>query len=301
MTRRWIALVPLLLAAGCSAMGARGKPLVPTGHITRTGPFAIQTNARLEPDAPIVRQLRSLETQARETLGLSVDAGDNPVEVYVLDDRAAFDHFLTFYYPELPHRRAFFLANGNHRVVYTFFNDRLEEDVRHEAAHGLFHLAVGDMPLWLDEGLAEYFEVPLDRRGLNPEHVDRLPADLAAGWKPDLARLESLRNVKEMTPRDYRESWAWVHYLLNDSRSHKTALLAYLADLRTKHEARPLSERLEPGPGPALVAHLGRLRDQPPIAASGDPTVRLQSGPAEPIAPPRRRSLLARIRDLFGS
>ena len=35
-----------------------------------------------------------------------------PVEIYVLDDRNAFAHFLKFYYPELPPRRAFFLARG---------------------------------------------------------------------------------------------------------------------------------------------------------------------------------------------
>ena len=158
-----------------------------------------------------LRQLQSLEAEVRETLGLVVDPGEHPVEVYILDDRKAFDHFLTFYYPDLPHRRAFFLANGDQRVVYTFFGDRLEEDIRHEATHALLHVAIGDIPLWLDEGLAEYFEGPLDRKGVNPEHLGRLPGEVVAGWTPDLPRLESLRNVRQMTPRDYRESWAWVH------------------------------------------------------------------------------------------
>ena len=294
----------LLLAsvAGCATMGLKGgKPLVPTAFQVRTGPYIICTNDRLEADAPVVRQLQSLERQVQESLGLKVDPGEHPVEIYILDDRKSFDHFLTFYYPDLPHRRAFFLANGNQRVVYTFFGDRLEEDIRHEATHALLHVAIGDIPLWLDEGLAEYFEGPIERNGLNPEHVGRLPADLAAGWSPDLARLESLKGVRQMTPRDYRESWAWVHYLLGEGQPQKASLLGYLADLRNSPEPRPISERLEGPTASSMLAHLARVKDAP-IArdAPKDPTVRLQSGPAEPPAPPKRRGVLGRFRDLFG-
>ncbi len=244
------------------------------------------------------------KSRSSETLGLRVDVGENPVEVYILDDRQSFEHFLTFYYPDLPHRRAFFLANGHQRVVYTFFGDRLEEDIRHEATHALLHVAVGDIPLWLDEGLAEYFEGPAERNGLNPEHVGRLPGDLASGWKPDLARLESLRSVRQMTPRDYRESWAWVHYLLNDGRPQKAALLAYLSDLRTSAEAKPISTRLE---GPAtepMLAHLAKVREAPiALDAPRDPTVRLQSGPVDPTpaSSSKRRGFMTRLRDFFGS
>jgi Protein of unknown function (DUF1570) len=288
--------------SGCATMGVKdGKPLVPTAFQIRTGPYVICTNDKLETDAPVVRQLQALEGQLQETLGLKVVVGENPVEVYILDDRRAFDHFLTFYYPELPHRRAFFLANGPQRVVYTFFGDRLEEDIRHEATHALLHVAIGDVPLWLDEGLAEFFESPTERRGINPEHLSRLPGDLAAGWAPDLARLESLQSVRQMQPRDYRESWAWVHYLLNEGKAEKTALLAYLADLRTSADARPISSRLESDASVPLLAHLTRLRETPiALDAPKDPTVRLQSAPVEPTPTPKRRGVLGRIRDLFG-
>jgi hypothetical protein len=195
-------------------------------------------------------------------------------------------------------------------VVYTFHNDRLEEDLRHEATHALLHVAVGDLPLWLDEGLAEYFEVP-DRQGLNAEHLARLPDDLKGGWKPDLERLESLSHVRDMTPRDYRESWAWVHYLLNaPGASGKTALLAYLADLKTAPKTSPLSERLarfDRGPAQRMLTHLDRVRTAPPQApvaaerANSDPTVLLQNAPIE--ANPRgsnRKGLFGRFLGLIG-
>ena len=329
-----VLVLGLTQGLGCATMGLdRGKALVPTGFQTRTGPFLICTNSRLEVDAPVVRQLAALETQISDTLGVRVEPGEKPVEIYLLDDRQAFDHFLQFYYPDLPKRRAFFLANGKQRVVYTFLGDRTEEDVRHEATHALLHVAVGDMPLWLDEGLAEYFEGPgsapakapgTKAVGFNPEHVDRLPLDLAAGWSPDLRRLESLKSVREMSPRDYRESWAWVHYLLNDTRPRKAALLAYLGDLRTATDLRPMSDRLGGAEVSPLLAHLTRLRENPVARAVAplDPTVRLQSAPPEqpstpqpptidplpnvveevaPAPPSKRRSLIGRMFGWLGS
>ena len=76
----------------------------------------------------------------------------------MLDDRSSFLHLLRYYFPELPPRRAFFLAQGDQRIVYTYLGPRLEEDLRHEATHALLRGRFGDVPLWLDEGLAEYFE-----------------------------------------------------------------------------------------------------------------------------------------------
>jgi len=307
----------LIGGSGCATMGLdRGRSLVPTGFHVRTGSFLVCTNAKLEPDAPVLGQLKALEAQIGDTLGIKAEVGDHPVEVYLLDDRPAFDHFLQFHYPDLPKRRAFFLANGKQRVVYTFLGDRTDEDVRHEATHALLHVAVGDMPLWLDEGLAEYFEgakpSPGAAGGVNSEHLDRFPTDLASGWTPDLRRLESLRAVRQMSPRDYRESWAWVHYLLNDTRPHKAALLAYLGDLRTAPSPRPMSDRLGDAGSSPLLAHLNRVRDHL-IAATvplRDPTVRLQSAQSDPVAEPpvnestpveKRRSLIGRLFGWFGS
>jgi hypothetical protein len=304
--RLLLGLLTAVGCVGCATFGEQGQPLVPTRYQARTGPFAVFSNVPIAADAPAIRSLLSLETDIESSLGLRVRAEEPAVEVYILNDRQSFMHFLKFYYPELPQRRAFFLAQGAQRVVFTFMGDRLEEDLRHECTHALLNVASGDLPLWLDEGLAEYFEGPDNRHGLNPEHLDRLPHDLASGWKPDLARLETLKTVREMSPRDYRESWAWVHYLLNGTAPGKAALLAYLGDLRSRPDAAPLSDRLRTGdwggPG-ALVAHIDRARTEwvAKAPSPSEPTLRFQdvaldssrtSGP--------RRSLFGRLRSFFG-
>jgi hypothetical protein len=304
--RPLLGLIVALAGPGCATLGDRGQTLIPTRYQTRTGPYAVFTNFPIEPGAPTIRSLQSLGNDIEAGLGIRVDPEEPPVEVYILDDRRAFTHFLTFHYPELPPRRAFFLAQGDRRVVYTILGDRLEEDLRHEATHALLHVAVGVLPLWLDEGLAEYFEGPEGRRGVNSEHLGRLSEDLASGWKPDLAKLEALQTVRQMSPRDYRESWAWAHYLLNGTEPGKVSLLAYLAEIRTKPDARPLAERLgseDVGSSAHLLAHLDRVRS-PSLAGSppaSEPIVRMQDHPLKPArAPGPRRGFFGRFRSLFG-
>ncbi len=294
-----------LLAGGCATLGNSGRSLVPTRHEARVGPFSVRTNSPLPADAPALRQLSALERQVQATLGVRVDPQAPPIEVYILDDREAFARFLAFHHPEFPPRRAFFVSQGGQRVVYTFLGDRLLEDLRHEATHALLNAAIGDVPLWLDEGLAEYFEGTDDRGGVNAEHLGRLPVDLAAGWGPDLRRLEGLTDVRQMTPRDYRESWAWVHYLLTGPVAGRTSLLAYLADIQARPPETRLSDRIPEGadsPDRRLLAHLDRLKEKPVAAnPAEEPTFRLQDGATEPPVPePRRRGFLGRIGRLIG-
>jgi len=140
---------------------------------------------------------------------------------------------------------------------------------------------------------------------MNQEHLGRLPQDLAGGWKPDLARLETLKSVRQMTPRDYRESWAWVHYLLNGSSSGKSIMLAYLADLHGETNPEPLSSRLhgdEGGVSRSLVAYIDRIRSLPAVhpTAGTTTTVRLQDNALEPQrAPAQRRGFFGRLRAFF--
>ena len=294
--------IPILLSsASCATLFDRGQPLVPTRHQLRTGPFIIFSNQPMTDDPPAVRCLQALERDMKKQLDFRPRLEEEPVEIYVLDDRNAFAHFLRFYYPELPPRRAFFLAQGSQRVVYTYSSPRLEEDLRHEATHALLRGSFGDLPLWLDEGLAEYFETDLAQPGAEHERIDHFADDLAGGWYPSLPRLESLSDIRQMTPRDYREAWAWVHLYLNSSSSEKTILLTSLSQ---SNEA-PNTLRLEDkgASNERLLAHMKTLKAtslavEPPLI---DPSIRLQDRTADtPANVPPLRGLWRRMRALFG-
>ncbi len=300
----------LLIAGGCATTGDRGQPIIPEQYKTKTGPYVIFTNYALPTDDGVVKQLISLRAEVENTLGVHVEPGEHPIEVYILSDRKTYEHFVKFYYPELPARRAFFIAQGERRVVYTFKGDRLEEDIRHEASHALLNLAIGEIPLWLDEGLAEYFETTAPG-GENKEHIARYGRDLEEGFSPDLTRLEGLKAVRAMTPRDYREAWAWVHYLLNESSDGRANLLGYIADLHKSTTPTPLSERLRGNPRDRAIAlngHVAKLakpetirENQPPatMTANPEPTLRLQNVPIEiePIEPnpTKKRGFFSRM------
>jgi hypothetical protein len=196
------------------------------------------------------------------------------IEIYIFDDRPEYDRFIQANYPDLPRRRAFFIAQAGREVVYAFRDEKLTEDLRHEACHALVHSAVGAVPLWLDEGLAEYFETPGDADGLHPRHVAELQAAIPNGWRPALTRLESLNQLRQMTARDYREAWGWVYFMLHASPKSREVLLHYLQDLRTGAAREPLSARLfqqSPRPDVALVGFLTRLEPMMTAAAIDKP------------------------------
>ena len=303
---RFLASLALAIAvsiAGCAGLTERGQPLVPTRYQHRTGPFVIMSNFPMADDPPAVRCLVALNRDMKQHLGFEPRDDNEPVEIYVLDSRNAFAHFLKFYYPDLPPRRAFFLAQGSHRVVYTYSSPRLEEDLRHEATHTLLHGAFGDLPLWLDEGIAEYFEDDLAQSATDRERIASITKDLSSGWAPDLKRLESLTDIREMTPRDYRESWAWVHLVLNGSNEGSSRLMAALAESSGDPEKLKLSAQ---GIGnEQLLAHLKTLPSKPkPVPLDlANGSVRLQDRPADAstsAAPPSPRGVLQRLRAWLG-
>lgn len=291
----------LLFSTSCATLSEHGQPLVPTRYQLRTGPFIIFSNSPMTDDPQAVRCLQALERDMKQHLDFRPRLDDELVEIYVLDDRNAFSHFLKFYYPELPPRRAFFLAQGNQRVVYTYSSPRLEEDLRHEATHALLRGAFGDLPLWLDEGLAEYFETDLAQLDAEHDRVVHFAEDLSGGWSPSLPRLEALTDIRQMTPRDYREAWAWVHLLLNSSTAEKTILLTSLSE--TNRAPSPLRLEDQGASNERLLAHIKHLQSRP-VASEAPPidgAIRLQEKTADaPAAAPPQRGLWRRLRAFIG-
>ena len=210
----------------------------------------------------LIEELSLLRHQLSEKL--AIPTTDEPIHVYLFSSDASYYGFLKQQFPNFPTRRAIFVETDIELAVYAHWGDHIAEDLRHEVAHGYLHAAIPNLPLWLDEGLAEYFEVGFSRKGLNQTHLDLLNAqiDLAA-WQPDLDRLEQLASAAEMSQLDYAEAWAWVHYLLNSDDDKANLLTGYLADLRQATTANRLGTRIEKrlaAPQLALVEHIQMLR-----------------------------------------
>jgi hypothetical protein len=188
---------------------------------------------------------------------LALPASSDPVHVYLFTDESRYLKYTQAKYPEMPERRAFFVSDEEGLKVFAYWGDYVVEDLRHEVTHGYLHSIAPRIPLWLDEGLAEYFETP-DHR--NAPHIEQLTSRLMqGGWRPNLARLESLTAVGDMEQIDYAESWAWIHFLLNTTEPRAHTLQAHLRAIRADGSDRPLAEQLKqlgPRPEEELMAYL---------------------------------------------
>lgn len=264
------ALCATIFLSGCSVLGGKddhppaatiAPPALPgKAGAQRISQFVFYSDSPLKPNAPLFEELSQLRDQVFYELHLP--PSNTIIQVYLFDDQDRYERYMRYRYPELPKRRAFFVAHpglpGAPRelLVFTYWGDHLRQDLRHELTHALLNSVLREVPLWLDEGLAEFFELPPERDGLNSLHVDTLRR---AGVVGDLAALERLEQVQQMGRAQYQESWAWVHLMLRDSPQAKAALLTYLQQLREPTPPGPLLPRLRliySNPSEALARHL---------------------------------------------
>lgn len=232
-----------LLLAGCWSAGSNGPHGLPSRHEISIDQLNIRSDIPIAADDPLLEELRQLRQEIIRTLDLP--PARRPVVVHLFRDEQRYTAYMKAAFPKLPPRRAFFIGSPTELAVYAYLGDNLAEDLRHEYTHGVLHAALRSVPLWLDEGLAEYFETtaggPAKR---HPEHIPRLAVAIQNGWHPDLARLELLEDVAEMQRADYQEAWAWVHYLLHDAPEGRSLLVDYCKSLRVSDVAPSFAETL---------------------------------------------------------
>ncbi len=261
--RKALLLVGLSVAScatGCAQLSTTRLTL-PAGHTVVRDQLVIHS------EFPVAASHRLLEELAARRIDLAdrlaIPLSDEPIHVYLFASADQFDAFIRLYHPDFPPRRAYFLETDTRLQVYAQWDDRVAEDLRHEVTHGYLHSVVPNLPLWLDEGLAEHFEVPRGSRGLNRPHLVGLAGQLQLGlWEPDLARLETFKRPFDMSQLDYAEAWAWVHFLLESGPEHRALVREYLVDLRRYGSVEPMSERLGRSlrePETRLVEHVRTL------------------------------------------
>ena len=158
------------------AVTVAAPPPRPSKYSLRVAPYVFLSDLELKPDMPIFKELAGLRDQVYKELRLPT--AERPVYVYLFEDRQRYEQYFKVEYPKLPKRRAFFIVQpramgGEDLLVFTSWGEpgRVRQDLRHELTHALLHSVLKDVPLWLDEGLAEYFELPPENGGVNEAHL----------------------------------------------------------------------------------------------------------------------------------
>jgi hypothetical protein len=240
---------------------------LPGKHATRRGCYVFYHDFDLDPNDPLFEPLEELPDQVYRELKLP--PSNTIIQVFLFDTQERYERYMfspkNGRYRHLPSRRAYFITEprigggADELKVFTWMGDHLRTDLRHELTHALLNAVLKSVPLWLDEGLAGYFELPPDHEGVNPQHLDSLRRAVV---RPDLDRLEKLEQVKQMEKPEYREAWAWVHFMLRGDPSSRQVLLDYLQILRSSSTPAPLLPRLReaiPNPEEALTAYLAAI------------------------------------------
>jgi hypothetical protein len=228
-----------MLACGASR-GLAESAWVDTRQI---GPFVIQATFPLEKYEPQFSDLPALERELVRTLG--VPPVRQPIYVYLFADAEEHRSYIESHHPKVPHRRALYVKSGGQAGVYAYCHPELEIDLRHECTHALLHAELAEVPLWLDEGLAEYFEVAESERAFDNPHFDALRWNLRLGMVRSISALEERKELSELSGLDYRYAWAWVHFMLHGPETAHQTLVGYLADAQGRAAKDNLSERLE--------------------------------------------------------
>jgi hypothetical protein len=231
--RTWLALAALLVVAiGSESLPAQQtrRPAWPWEHAA--GPFLFHADFKLgeQRATAIQREIAELSDDLGKATGLHVPG--ERIYFFFFASEHNYRRYVKRWFPDAPARPALFVKGQGPGMVFAVAGKDFGEDLRHETTHALLHSTLPVAPLWLDEGLAEYFERPPAQRFKGHDHLRRLRFDLFLHQTTPLTRLEGLRRAHDMGEREYRYAWAWTHLLLHGPAPVRAVLPQFLNDLR---------------------------------------------------------------------
>lgn len=192
---------------------------------------------------PGLRDLwQNVDDVARELKELvAVEPTGKTIQIILFRDQGSYLRYLASSIPQARQRKAIFYRNGDVFQVYAYRSRTLTTDLRHEVTHAILHQHLPFLPLWIDEGLAEYLEEPESlRSGSSRTRTARWKARV--GWSPSIKSLESIPSAESMDADEYTDSWAMTCMLLNESDTSRQALRDYLATIHKGEAPGPFSK-----------------------------------------------------------
>jgi len=173
---------------------------------------------------------------------------DNAMTPFKPRDRGKPMNMVAAYFTPQPDVNYIVMAVGRREFTY--------QVVFHEYTHLLVNQNISRLPLWLNEGFADFFSTfdgsEVDRRLIVGRPLDRYVGLLVGRFPPvpmstfiDPASMRDLYRDDVTTARFYAESWALVHYLmLADNATHRAALGAFMSALQNGDPADQTFKRV---------------------------------------------------------
>lgn len=250
----WL-IVAIAIACSLSRVDAGGWPAE-----LRSGTILYRADFPLDGIGDTLDEVTRLRQEISQQLRL--EASSEPIHVYLFHHPSVYERYLRQYFPSVPSRRALFIKDRGPGMVFAYRSDEFSIDLRHESTHAVLHTMLPLVPLWLDEGLAEYYEVPTSDRYAGNPHLKAIQRSVKWRVIPRLSDLEELTDLEQMKHDDYRDAWAWTHYLLHGPPEVQMEFQRYLADIQSHIPPGKLSHRIsrrERNVSASFTAHFRRL------------------------------------------
>ncbi|MEM7477770.1 MAG: hypothetical protein AAF483_22510 [Planctomycetota bacterium] len=209
---------------------SRGEQINPNGwaHEVASGRFRIHCDFRLTAEQALLRELSEISEDVTSLLKLPKTS--ETIHIVLFATEAEYRRYMENYFPTLPRRRALFIQDRGPGMLFTHWHQNVASDLRHEVTHALLNRAGISLPLWLDEGLAEYFERKRGERFLRQDYVPSVVKLTESHSVPTIHILERKSQVSNLSNADYRDSWAWVHFMIHRSSKTRSILIRYLQE-----------------------------------------------------------------------
>ncbi|MEM9598032.1 MAG: DUF1570 domain-containing protein, partial [Acidobacteriota bacterium] len=198
--------------------------------------FVIFSNAGEERARKVAEDLEGLRRALGQVTRLEM-ASPLPTHIFLFDDDTSLHPYKHRYRGEPASLTGAFYT-GTH-ADYITMNGQMAAQARvtifHEYVHGVLRNNLPGLPLWLDEGLAEFFSTFQAKGGQArigkpvPWHIGKLRADLLPLTEVLGADVSSpFYNEFEHQGVFYAQSWSLVHYLLIGNPNRRRQATDYL-------------------------------------------------------------------------
>lgn len=188
---------------------------------------------------PLWEQLKNVSVELDSSLGIQTNGAE--IQVIVFRDQGSYLRYLTARLPQARNRKALYYKNGDVSQIYAFQSRSLLVDLRHEMTHVLIHQHLPYAALWLDEGLAEFFEENPASREFN-SRIATVRWRARTGRAPSIKSLEAIPKAEAMGEDEYRDSWAMTSFFLTHSPESLQILRDYVNNIHRGEAPGPISE-----------------------------------------------------------
>jgi len=210
--------------------------------------YSVHTNAKPQDIRPHAAHMDEVFAAFRKRFGrVFRNKGRAQPTLYLLDERQDYIATLGTFGIDATHSGGMFFSRGGDSGLATWVAgqdpDSLWRTLQHEAFHQFAHQYIGPtLPLWANEGLAEYFGDALLVNGklklgiVNQRRLRFVRAAIDAGTSMPLSDLINITspqwhaNMSDPTRSQlqYAQSWSLVYFLVHGDPRYRSAFETYL-------------------------------------------------------------------------